>query len=336
MDAKNGMDLSLWSRCFLGHLPTPFHSLKRLSETLNARIWIKRDDLTGFGFGGNKVRKLEFLLGQALEQGADILLTTGGIQSNHARVTAAAAASQGLEARLFLTGEQPPSFNGNLLLSELMGAQFDFIGDADASLLMAAAARTLAARGRTPYVIPLGGSTPLGCLGYVQAGLEWAAQMASEAVAIEHVVVATGSGGTAAGLAVGLALSDVPTPRVHQISVSRKAEELEANFQKLVGGIVDLLRLPVDLEIDCCFYDQYVGGGYTCPTADGLEAIRLLAQTEGIIADTTYTGKSLAGMIDFVRQGKMGRDAPVAFLHTGGAPAIFSKPEVFFRRACCR
>ncbi len=323
------MLISQLSRKRLASLPTPLHPLPRFAEALGAEnIWIKRDDLTALGLGGNKARKLEFLVGDALQKDCDVLITTGGVQSNHARMTAAAAAVVGLDCVLVLTGEEPPLPSGNLLLDTLFGAQVIFCPEEEAPERMESVARDRRERGSRPYIVPLGGSVPVGCVGYVLGGFELMGQTVDADLDFGHIVMASGSAGTAAGLALALARMEAPVT-LHTVSVSRCADQLRDMTREL---IVDTSRLlgwdPGRATEIFRVHDGYVGGGYTVPTDEGVEAIKLLADTEAIVTDPTYTGKALAALVDLLRRGEIPRDEGVVFLHTGGFPANFARPEI--------
>jgi len=325
----------------LATLPTPFEPLPRLAQSLgrNGRtpsIWIKRDDCTGFAGGGNKARKLEYLVADALKHGADVLVTIGAIQSNHARQTAAAAARHGLGCMLLLTDSvasrgEAYRTNGNWLLDRIFGAQIRLLAPAeDSSAVAAETMAALAAQGRTPYLIPVGGSNALGSLAYRDALLELTAQAKNEGCQIDHIVVPTGSGGTHAGILAGVEEAGLSC-RVHGISVSRTSEQARAIVSDLVQEILGLEGRQEGstsrLEID----DSQIGPGYGQPTAAMVEAVEMIARTEGILLDPVYTGKAMAGLLSLVRTGAIGPDETVVFWHTGGAPGLFAYPEVFQR-----
>lgn len=322
------MELARIPRISLAHLPTPLEPAPRLGEALGVpRLWVKRDDLTGLALGGNKARKLEYLMAEALEQGADTVLTTGGVQSNHARMTAAAACRLGLRAVLVLADPPPPTEQGNLLLDRLFGAEVQFLPGADLAEMHAAlerAAAALRAEGRKPYIIPVGGSTPLGCLGYARAVEELAAQAAASRLRIDAMVVAVGSTGTLAGMLLGCR-QFLPETRVYGVSVSpaagpgrRKCARIAAEAAALLG--LDWRPAPEEIPI----FDDWLGPGYGFPTPEGLEAIRLAARTEGYLLDPVYTGKAAAGLLDHVRRGLVPPGETVVFIHTGGQPALFA------------
>lgn len=320
------MHLSRFPRIRLAHLPTPLEPLPRLSERLGGpEIWIKRDDCTGLSTGGNKTRKLEFLMAEAVAEGADIVLTQGATQSNHARQTAAAAARLGLDCHLILedrTGYNEPNyrFNGNVLLDVLHGASIEHRGpglDMNAEL-MAVAARMRDA-GRRPYAIPGGGSNPTGALGYVNCALELLGQIVDLGLPFDHMVTATGSAGTHAGLIVGLKALNAQLPLLG-IGVRAPKDVQEANVFRLAQATEAKLGLAgtvarADVVANC----DYIGQGYGIPAESTLEAIELFARTEAILLDPVYSGKGAAGLIDLIRKGRFGKGERVIFLHTGGA-----------------
>ncbi|MGE5561561.1 MAG: D-cysteine desulfhydrase family protein [Chloroflexota bacterium] len=328
------MQLARLPRVRLAALPTPLEEMPRLRSALGGgpRLFIKRDDNTGLALGGNKARKLEFLFADALAQGADTVITTGGPQSNHARMTAAAAAKLGLASVLVLTGERPAEMNGNLLIDALVGADIRFTGsddDAVAARAMEQVAAELRAAGKRPYVVPLGGSNQLGTLGYVAGVRELIAQAEEAGIAFDRIYVTSGSAGTHGGVILGNRLYSYGA-RVTGISVSRPRALAEDLVRRVAQACIDKYELPVTLsESDVEVDDRFVGPGYAKITDGGKEAISLLARNEGIIADPVYTGKALAGMIDHIRSGRIGRDETVLFWHTGGAPALFVYSEDF-------
>lgn len=301
--------------------PTPLHPLPRFSAWLGAgvEVWIKRDDLTPFGLGGNKLRKLTYLVADALAKGATDLVTTGAAQSNHCRQTAAAAARAGLGCHLVLRGRPDERPGGNVLLDRLFGATLHWAGSADTTATLAAVVAGLEADGRRPYVIPLGGSTPLGAVGYAFAWLELAAQAREVGVEFAEVLFATSSGGTQAGLAVGAAATGFGG-RIHGISVDHKAAALTAVVAPLTTATAQLLGRHQAHPV--IVHDAYLGGGYGVMGSAEREAILALARCEGILTDPVYTGRGLAGLIDLARRGELRH--PVLFWHTGGAPALFA------------
>jgi len=324
------MKLASLPRLRLATLPTPLHLAERLSEALGGpEIWIKRDDLTGFGLGGNKMRKLEFLAAEALAQGADTLVTGAGPQSNHVRMTMAVAARLGLKGVAVFHGARPPASQGNLLLDELLGAELIFTNNPDRSQLdtrITAEAERLQAEGRRPFVIGRGGASALGSAGYVAASLEIFSQLVERNLHVDYLFCATGSCGTQSGLVVGAKWLQ-PGYQVRGITVSRPRQECIARIERLANETIRLLELKLALAADeISVDDRYIGPGYGIPTPAGIEAIRLLARTEGIFLDPVYSGKAMAGLIDLIKRGEIGRRDKVLFLHTGGGPSLFAYP----------
>lgn len=302
--------------------PTPIHPLPRLSARLNGpMIWIKRDDLAPLVMGGNKLRKLEFLLGEAHQRSADVVVTVGAQQSNHAAQTAAAARRFGLEAVLLLQGLAEAAPAGNLLLNALYGAdvRLDPAPPEDWGLRVV---EELQAAGRRPYLIPVGGSNPVGATGFFLAGLELQRQLDVEKVPVAEVIIASASGGTQAGLLLAASLG-APW-KLLGISINRPADELAQLVFALSVATADHLELPHPPRHLSQTTDDYVGQGYARLDDATREAITLLAREEGLLADPVYTGKALAGLIDLVRQGRWKRNEHVLFWHTGGLPALFA------------
>lgn len=320
------MRIATLPRVRMAQLPTPLAPLPRFSALLEGPdIWIKRDDQTGLATGGNKARKLEFIMGEAIGAGADVVLTAGGPQSNHARMTAAAAAHTGLRAVLCLGGEDPAVRQGNLLLDELLGAEIVFAGERNIREVMEEEAASLSSEGMKPYIVPVGGSVPTGCVGYVLAGLEMYEQAIEFGLEVDHLIVSSGSGGTAAGLLLALARVS-PSTTLHAVTVSRSADEVRDRILELARETAQLLEVSAD-GVEACLevHDQFFGEGYAIPTPEGLEAGLNLARTEGILVDTTYTGKGLAGLVGLTECGRFSREDTVVFLHTGGVPAVFEE-----------
>lgn len=339
-------DIDSFARVKLCHRPTPLEPMDRLSKHLGVpRLWVKRDDCTGLAIGGNKTRKLEFLMADALAQGANTVITVGGVQSNHCRQTAAAAARLGLKCELVLPhisryDSATYETNGNLLLDRLFGAAVHLVpGDGtDRTIAAPVIERVLEevrARGDVPYLIPAGGSSPVGALGYVDAAFELARQAKSLGLDVGHVVVTTGSTTTHAGLVVGFAgVRQTPgldcDPIVHGISVYQRREPAIATVREKVRATAELLQLDdASLDERVNVTDDYLGGGYGEPTDGMLEAVSLAARYEGLLIDPVYTGKTLAGLIDMVRQGRFAKTDNVVFFHTGGTPALFAYREAF-------
>jgi D-cysteine desulfhydrase family pyridoxal phosphate-dependent enzyme len=307
----------------LAPAPTPVEDMPRLTAALGRgpRLLVKRDDTIGFAFGGNKVRKMRYVAADALRHGADALITTGGVQSNHARVTAAAAARLGMRCILVVNGAAPAKASGNALLDALLGAEVRYVATREARApAMEQAADDLRRAGHRPYVIPLGASTPLGAAAYVDALRELLAQIDPPDV----IVHSTSSGGTQAGLAAGCALAGVPT-RVIGISADQPSATLVDDIRAILGGVTPLLRLEADLStLPLTVDDGFVGGGYGVPTDESREAIELVARTEAIFLDPTYTAKAMAGLIAAVRRGEFPHAQTVLFWHTGGQVGLFA------------
>ncbi|NPV69520.1 MAG: D-cysteine desulfhydrase family protein [Firmicutes bacterium] len=318
-------------RVRLATLPTPLEEAPRLGEALGGiRLFVKRDDNTGLALGGNKARKLEFLMADAVKQGADTVITTGGPQSNHARMTAAAARKLGMRPVLVLEGKKPSERQGNLLLDELLGAEVSFVPeDADLDAEMARVAERLRAGGARPYIIPLGGSSALGSIGYVLAAMEIVDQSIAAGIAPDRVYTSGGSGGTLAGLLLGMKVF-APQVAVWGISVGRREPDLIQRIVRKAEEAARLAGLPVSVtEDDVHVDDDYVGPGYGIPSPECIKAIRLAAETEGLILDPVYTGKTLAGLAGHVKRGLVRSGETVVFLHTGGAPGLFAYSEWF-------
>ncbi len=330
------MHLSRFPRLNFAHISTPLEPMTALSKELGGpNLWIKRDDCTGLAGGGNKTRKLEFLMGDALEKGADTIITQGATQSNHARQTAAIATKMGMECHILLedrTGslDVDYNYNGNVLLDQLFGASLSkYPADTDMNQAMEEVAEALRAEGKKPYIIPGGGSNHIGALGYVNAALELLTQANDMGLKIDRVVHATGSAGTQAGLVTGLVASNSQIP-VLGIGVRAPREAQEANVFRLAQRTAEHLGLPdiisrEDVVANC----NYVGEGYGIPTKSGIEAIELFARTESILLDPVYSAKGAAGFIDLIRQGVFREDENIVFLHTGGSQALFGYRTAF-------
>ncbi|MCL5501358.1 D-cysteine desulfhydrase [Escherichia coli] len=310
---------------FIG-APTPLEYLPRFSDFLGRDIFIKRDDVTPMAMGGNKLRKLEFLAADALREGADTLITAGAIQSNHVRQTAAVAAKLGLHCVALLenpigTTAENYLTNGNRLLLDLFNAQIEMC-DAltDPTRQLDELATRLEAQGFRPYVIPVGGSNALGALGYVESALEIARQCEG-AVGLSSVVVASGSAGTHAGLAIGLEQL-LPDVELIGVTVSRTVADQKPKVVALQQDIAQRLDIKASAEIT--LWDDYFAPGYGQPCDEGNEAIKLLARLEGILLDPVYTGKAMAGLLDGIERKRFKDDGPILFVHTGGAPALFA------------
>jgi len=324
------MNLQKFQRFSLGHWPTPLEPMNRLRQSLDApRLFIKRDDCTGLATGGSKTRKLEFLIGDALRQGADTLMTHGAVQSNHVRQTAAAAAFAGLHCEALLEARvkdapQEYQHSGNVFLDILFGAK---LHEVPSGTPMDDALEELAGRlrsaGRKPYVITGGGSNALGSLGYVECVRELQQQCAAMGLKKPHLVHATGSAGTQAGLLAGIHALGLGWP-VTGIGVRAPSELQESRVHALTLRALELLGLAPDLAREKVVVDdRFIGPGYGLPTEGMIEAVQMLARTEGILIDPVYTGKGMAGMISMVRSGRFMHDEDVIFIHTGGAAALF-------------
>ena len=318
----------------LAHLPTPLEPLDRLSAALGGpRVWVKRDDATGLAIGGNKVRKLEYLLADAIEQGADVVLTTGATQSNHCRQTAAAAARLGLRCELLLEHRFPDwseAYNrgGNLQLDGLLGATvLDQAKGTDMVAALADRVDQLRADGHSPYAIPLGGSSVVGAFGYRTAAVELVRQADEHGFVPREIVHATSSGGTQAGLIAGLAIRRCDVP-VLGISAGGTAEYLGGVVRELAEGVIDRLGMdrtfgPNAVVVD----DTHVGEAYGVPTDAMWEAVETCARLEGLLLDPVYSGKAMAGLFAHIREGRYDPDDDVVLIHTGGTPALFSYPR---------
>ncbi|HCI6860090.1 TPA: D-cysteine desulfhydrase [Klebsiella quasipneumoniae subsp. similipneumoniae] len=319
-------NLTRFPRLELIGAPTPLEYLPRLSDHLGREIFIKRDDTTPLAMGGNKLRKLEFLAADALREGADTLITAGAIQSNHVRQTAAVAAKLGLHCVALLEnpiGTRAENYlsNGNRLLLDLFNTQVEMC-DAltDPAAQLDELATRIEAQGYRPYVIPVGGSNALGALGYVESALE-IAQQCEDAVEISSVVVASGSAGTHAGLAVGLEQL-MPQAELIGVTVSRAVADQLPKVLALQQAVANSLELQA--KADIILWDDYFAPGYGTPNEEGMAAVKLLAQLEGILLDPVYTGKAMAGLIDGITQKRFKDEGPILFVHTGGAPALFA------------
>lgn len=330
------MNLSQFPRLSLAHLPTPLEPLERLSDHLGGpRIYVKRDDCTGLATGGNKTRKLEFLLAEALEQGCDTIITEGGRQSNHVRQTAAAAAKLGLACELVQQAAHfwdDPDYDvtGNMFFDRLLGAKLHTVpGEDDRKPGMARVAEAVAARGGKPYVIPAGGSTPLGGLGYAGCAFEIADQAKALDIAVDHIVLASGSGGTQGGLVAGLLALGDGIPALG-IDIDADGHGVALRVRAVAEGTADLLGVTGGVpESALAVNSDYAGEAYGAPTQAMVEAVTLLARLEGLLLDPVYSGKAMAGLIDLARKGFFKAGDTVVFIHTGGVPALFAYRGAF-------
>jgi D-cysteine desulfhydrase len=314
---------------------TPLEKLDRLSALLGGPdIYIKRDDLLGLAGGGNKTRKLEFLVADALVQGADTLITCGAVQSNHCRLTLAAAVKEGLKCRLVLEERVAHSYNpdasGNNFLFRLLGVEAVTVvpTGVDLAAEMKKVADQVAALGRKAYIIPGGGSNPLGALGYVSCAEEILSQTHELDIRLDHIVCASGSTGTHAGLICGLVGNNSHIP-LTGINVRRTRQEQEPNVHKLAQETAAMLAVPGGIPRDAITaLGDWVGPGYSLPSPEMVEAVQMLARVEGILLDPVYTGKTMAGLIGLVRRGAFKKGEHVLFVHTGGAPALYAYQTV--------
>ncbi len=330
------MHLSRFPRVSLAHLPTPLEFLPNLSKNLGGpNIYIKRDDCTGLGTGGNKTRKLEFLMAEALADKADVVITQGAVQSNHARQTAAAAAKLGMECEILLenrTGYANTDYtdSGNVLLNRIFGANITrFAKDMDMNAAMEEKAEEVRCQGKTPYIIPGGGSNAIGALGYVNCAIETLTQANDRGLLIDHFVTATGSTGTQAGLVVGLEATRCGIPLLG-VSVRAPQEQQEENVYNLACKTANHIGISGCVAREKVVADSdYVGDGYGIPTMSMIEAVNLMAREEAILMDPVYSGKGLAGLIARIRNGYFTKGQNIVFLHTGGSAALFGYVDTF-------
>lgn len=330
------MRLASYPRFPLVNEPTPLQRAERLEQALgpnSPRIYIKRDDLTGLAYGGNKARKLEYLVADALEQGATVLVTEGATQSNHARMTAAAAVLAGLKCVLILDARNGAIEDGNLLLDRMMGADVRiFPTGEERKAAMQSIGDELRAQGETPYVVPTGGSVPMGSLGYVRATVELESQLLDLGEVPSRVYFPNGSEGTLAGIVAGakvLGVSWQPLP----VAVEGSAQAMVNAAMPIIEGTLELLGSgrsvdPAEITIE----DRFTGAGYGIPTDEGMEAINLLARNEAIFLDPVYTGKAMSALIAHIREAVFSPDESVVFIHTGGTPSLFVHRELILSR----
>lgn len=325
------MQLQDYPRVSLAHLPTPLEAMPRLSEYLGGpQIFVKRDDCTGLATGGNKTRKLEFSMGEAIQRGADTVITVGAVQSNHVRQTAAAACKLGLKCEVLLEHRvaHPSDLyrsSGNVFLDRLFGANLrEYENGTDFDAEMEVIAEEVRSSGGKPYIIPGGASNPVGALGYVSCAIELLQQAEEQGISFDHFVTTSGSAGTHAGLAVGLRGNDCDKP-ILGFGVNAGQDIQEERVFGLACDTAEYVGEPGvvardDILVDC----SYVGPGYGEPTEAMNEAVLLGARLEGLLFDPVYTGKALAGTIDYIREGRIAKDSKVVFLHTGGAAGLFA------------
>lgn len=322
------MNLEALPRYRLAEFPTPIHHLESFSEACNGpAIFIKRDDVTSLGMGGNKTRKLEFLIGEALKQGKDTLVTAGGVQSNHCRLTAAAARKASLSCHLVLNGERSENPNGNLLLDKILGANVHYCDRKDRDRRLIQVAETLMAAGKKPYIIPVGGSNSIGSAGYVKAMFELETQLKDMHVKLDAIVFATSSGGTQAGLTLGAKIINFKG-QVLGISIDQTKTGDEP-FPTVLSGIANTtaqrIGFPIQLaEEEFSVSYDYLGAGYAMPGDIEFNAIRDLARYEGILLGPVYTARAMGGLINLIQKGYFRKDQTVLFWHTGGTPELFA------------
>jgi L-cysteate sulfo-lyase len=329
------MPLSDYPRVPLAHLPTPLEFLPRLTKHLGGpNVYVKRDDCTGLGTGGNKTRKLEFLMADAIKKKADVIITQGAVQSNHARQTAAAAAKIGMKCELVFekrVADATTAYkeSGNVFLDKLFGANIHEVANgSDMTKEMEDLSDQLREKGSSPYIIPGGGSNPIGALGYVDCVIELIAQAKSKDITFDSIIMATGSAGTQAGLVVGSKITKSNIP-VLGIGVNAPKEAQEEKVFKLASDLSDFMGLPNlvsrdDVVANC----DYVGDGYGIPTPEMNKALLQLARLEGLLFDPVYSGKGLAGMIDLIGKGYFENQKNIVFIHTGGAAGLFAYHDI--------
>lgn len=308
----------------LAQLPTPFYKLNNISAAIGRNVFIKRDDMTGVSLGGNKVRKLEYLLADAKAKGCDVAITTGGAQSNHAMLTAACCRMIGMEPILMLKKRGVMGRKGNLLLESLMGVDVRFVDTSSYDVVykeMDKLVEELRAEGKNPYLIPVGGSVPLGTVGYVECAREFFEQAKAAGVKIDRIVCTAGSGGTLGGILLGTMLygegAKVTGIAVCDDPFEEITAELVNECAKILG--VDIAIKPEDVDVR-----RYYGAGYAQPSREGLAAIKLMAEKEGIMVDPVYTGKTFAGLLDMCAKGEIKENENVVFLHSGGSASLFA------------
>ncbi|MDF1586530.1 D-cysteate sulfo-lyase [Marinimicrococcus flavescens] len=332
------MHLARFPRLHFAHLPTPLEPMESLSRALGGpRLWVKRDDCTGLATGGNKTRKLEFLMADAVARGADTIITQGAVQTNHGRQTAAIAAKLGLRCIILLenrveTDDEDYLKNGNVLLDRLFGAELrPYPAGGDMNVAMEPVAEEVRSGGGKPYLIPGGGSNETGALGYVNCAIELTYQANERGLRIDHLVHATGSAGTQAGLVTGFEALNSHIP-VLGIGVRAPKAKQEENVYNLACRVAEKLEVRGGIDRSKVVANcDYVGGGYGVPTDGMREAVQLFARHEGLLLDPVYSGKGAAGLIDLVRKGQFSRNDNIVFLHTGGATGLFAYRQTFER-----
>ncbi len=318
-------EITSFPKVSLGCFPTPFYKMENLSRKLDMSIYVKRDDLSGLAAGGNKTRKLEYVLADAMAQKCDTVITTGQAQSNHAVLTAVACRKVGLEPILVLKKRGVTGIKGNMLLNKIVDADVRFVDSdhyEDVYREMDLVAEEQEQKNRRPYQIPLGASVPLGCLGYAAGVIELFAQADQRGTRIDHIVCASGSGGTQAGLIVGAKILNKDTKIIGILTSP------EQDFDKLVYNLAldtcKLLETDLNISKEDIILKEYIGPGYGLPSAEGTSAIKLVACTEGFLLDPVYTGKAFGGLLSLIREGYFKKNETIVFIHTGGLPALFA------------
>lgn len=315
---------------------TPIQKLEHLTEYMGGpQIYIKRDDLLGLTGGGNKTRKLEFLMADALSKGADTIITCGAVQSNHCRLTLAAAVTEGLKCHLVLEQRVPDSYHehasGNNFLFHLLGVERTHVveGGSDMMAEMEKVADELTAQGRRPYIVPGGGSNEIGALGYVACAQEILQQSFEMGISFDHIVVTSGSTGTHSGVLTGLMGENAHIP-VIGIGINKKKDVQTRNVYNLCCKLCDELDIPKFSKDEVVVFDDYIGEGYSKVTDGMIKAVSLVAKKEAILLDPVYTGKTMDGMLDLIRKGVFKKEEKVLFLHTGGSPSLFAYTDYFW------
>ncbi|MFQ5832884.1 MAG: 1-aminocyclopropane-1-carboxylate deaminase/D-cysteine desulfhydrase [Candidatus Thorarchaeota archaeon] len=324
--------LDILPRIRLAHLPTPLQQMKNLGDSLDLReLWIKRDDLTGISFGGNKTRKLEYVVGDAKDKGADTLVTVGAVQSNHCRQTAAVAAREGLRCILLLAGEEPQDYTGNLLLNRLFGAEIKFFPDdslMDLNDRLSSVMETLQELGLQPYGIPTGAFMPVGSLGYINAMVELKEQCEASGFTPERIIVAIGTGGTLAGMLIGTKVAELDLDVVG-VTVLHNAQTTEKRVREMVSRTLhDYPDLLDSFEPKVIVDDRFVGQGYGILDDGVRSAIQMFAKMEGVVLDPVYTGKAGLALLRMALAGELSSETPTLFWHTGGQPTTFVTGDV--------
>lgn len=318
----------------LGSIKTPIQHLRNLSNACKSQIYIKRDDVGCLALGGNKVRKLEYILPEIIKSEANLIITTGGMQSNHARATAAAARLLGLDCLLLLRKPVPPVIQGNYFLNHLFGCEIEFLSKKQDNCLdktLEFVAERERAKGRKPFIVPLGGSTPLGSISYLIGMLEVLEQSASIGVSFDKIILAAGAGGTIAGLVLGKSILDIDIELIG-VSVRRSIKQMRKRVDRLLEDTASVLELNNAYNFDYQVIDDFIGLGYGIPTQASWKAIDRFAREEGILLDPVYTGKTAAAMFDLIEQGNISSNEKILFWHTGGIPVLFEMANDYFSK----